>query len=99
MKNLTSLAIVDVMFGEDDRATATALINHALGEARRESADVCACMLNELSPYYPTLKRHGFLRTPETFTLILHEPPASPHRLSEAPPADWHLTWFDHDFV
>ena len=99
MKQLTSLAVVDVLFAANDHGVANALINAALREAKRKSVDVVACLLSADGPYYRAFKRNLFLRTPESFTLILHEPPDAKHRLSDAPPADWHLTWFDHDFV
>lgn len=99
MKRLTSLAVVDVLFAADDHGIANALINATLREARQEAADVVACLLNPASRYYLAFKRNLFLRTPESFTLILHEPPDARHGLAAATPADWHLTWFDHDFV
>ncbi len=99
MKEFTSHAIVDILFAPDDKATGNALVNTALDEARAESADVCACLLNPQGQYYRFFRNRGFFRTPESFTLIVHEPPNCRHRPTEIRPADWHLTWFDHDFV
>jgi hypothetical protein len=99
MKELKSLAIVDVLFAPGDTAVGNALVNRALDEAKAARADVCACLLNPLGSYYAFFKKRWFLKTPEAFTLIVHEPPNSSLRLAEIAPADWHLTWFDHDYV
>jgi hypothetical protein len=99
MKDLTSLAVVDILFAPDDEPAGDALLARAIDEAYAAGADVCACLVNPQGRYFSFLKKRGFLRTPETFTLILHEPPDSPKRLAEVPAADWHLTWFDHDYV
>jgi hypothetical protein len=99
MKDLTSLAIVDMLFDAGDQAAGDALLGRAIDEAYAAGADVCACLINPLGRYFAFLKQRGFFRTPESFTLILHEPPDSPKRVADIPPADWHLTWFDHDYV
>lgn len=99
MKQLTSLAIVDVLFEPGERGVANALINAALREAHEQSADLVSVLLNGASPYYRAFRSNLFLPTPESFTLILHEPAGAPLGLCSAAPADWHLTWFDHDFV
>lgn len=99
MKDLTALAIVDILFAPGDEATCNVLINVALNEARNTSADVCACLLNPESGYYRYFKKRLFVRTPESFTVILHEPKEPKHYLSDAQPAQWHFTWFDHDYV
>jgi hypothetical protein len=99
MKDLTALAIVDILFAADDKATGNALINRALDEARTEAVDVCACLLSTDDPYYPLFKKRLFVRTPESFTVIVHEPKQPKLHLTQTKPADWHFTWFDHDFV
>jgi hypothetical protein len=99
MKTLASLAIVDILFAADDTAAGDALLARAIDEAYAARVDVCACLVNPHGRYCELLRKRGFLKTPESFTLIVHEPPDSPHRLADVPPADWHLTWFDHDFV
>lgn len=99
MKDLTALAIVDILFAPGDEATCNVLINVALDEARKASADVCACLLNPEGGYYRYFKKRLFVRTPESFTVILHEPKEPKHHLAQAQPAEWHFTWFDHDFV
>ena len=93
------MAIVDILFAPDDKVAGDALLGRAIDDGYAAGVDVCACLLNPLGPYYGFLKKRGFLKTPETFTLIVHEPPNSVHKLTEIPPADWHLTWFDHDYV
>jgi len=99
MKELTTVAVVDLLFAEGDEAAGDALLARAIDEAYAAGADVCACLVNPLGRYFSFLKKRGFFKTPESFTLILHEPPNSPKRVCDIPPADWHLTWFDHDYV
>jgi hypothetical protein len=99
MKELTALAVVDILFDPADTAAGNALVNTALDQVRHANADVCAAIVNPHGPYLALLKRHGFIRTPESFTVIVHDPNDQPLNLTAIPPADWHFTWFDHDFV
>jgi hypothetical protein len=64
-----------------------------------EGVDIAVTMLSEHSPLRPLLRRWGFVASPEQFTLVLHEPRATRQNLAARPPQDWHVTWFDHDFV
>ncbi|MGB7157925.1 MAG: hypothetical protein WBD40_07650 [Tepidisphaeraceae bacterium] len=99
MKDLTALAVVDILFSPDDEATANVLINVALEEAKKQRVDVCVALLNPQGRYYPLLRNRLFVKTPETFTVILHEPRQPRHHLTATKASDWHFTWFDHDFV
>jgi hypothetical protein len=92
MKRYDVLALVDMLFeGEAGRA----LLRAVLDEAGRAGAQLCACMAPPASPLAGLLKRNLFVKTPEAFTLIVHQPKDSPLDLR----GPWHLTWFDHDFV
>jgi len=44
----------------------------------------------------PVLKRYIYLKTPESFSLVFHEPKEA---LPDFDFEKWHLTWFDHDYV
>lgn len=99
MKDLTALAVVDVLFAPGDESTCNTLINVALEQARAASADVCACLLNPEGSFYRYFARRLFVRTPESFTVILHEPKEPRQHLGDTRAAQWHFTWFDHDYV
>jgi hypothetical protein len=92
MKRYDVLALVDILFESE---AGRALVRKTLDEAGKARVDFCACMINPVSPLAGMLKRNLFLKTPESFTLIVHQPKDSSLKLA----GDWHLTWFDHDFV
>lgn len=98
MREFSTLAIVDILCDPADIAAADALLAAVHEEAKRRRVDLVSAALTPSSPFRPLLARWGFMRTPEFFTLITHEPKGAP-RISGHPAEDWHLTWFDHDFV
>ena len=99
MREFETLAIVDILFDLDRPAAGHALLRQVHGIAVSEGVDMAVTLLSEHSPFRRVLRRWGFLKTPEQFTLITHEPKNGRHRLTERPFTDWHVTWFDHDFV
>ena len=99
MREFETLAVVDLLFDMDRPDVGHALLRRAHQLAISEGVDIAVAMLNELSPFRRILRLWGFLESPEQFTLILHERKDAPHRLATRPPQDWHVTWFDHDFV
>jgi hypothetical protein len=100
MKDLDTLAIVDLAFDPADGAAGKALIGHCDREARRLRVEAAAAILNPASPLLPYLQRSGFLKSPEAFTLVVHTPHARTDlNLTTAEFPHWHLTWFDHDYV
>lgn len=99
MQSFDALGIVDILFDLKRPAVGHALLRQIHRLAVRSGVDLTAAMMGKQSPYRWFLHRWGFLPTPETFTVILHEPRNSPRRLSARPATDWHVTWFDHDFV
>jgi hypothetical protein len=100
LKHLTALAVVDLAFDPADRAAGRALLRRADDEAKRARVDVAATIANPHSPLTPFLRRAGYLRTPESFTLVVHAPKdAPPPALTPDLFARWHLTWFEHDYV
>jgi hypothetical protein len=93
------LAIVDLLYEVGRPAVGHALLRQVHAIARGEGVDLSVTMISNKSPYLPLLRKWGFLATPEKFTLITHEPKNGRHRLNDRPFSDWHVTWFDHDFV
>ena len=100
LKHLSALALVDIAFDPADRAAGAALMRRCDREAARGRVDVAATIINPASPFTASLRRAGYLTTPETFTLVVHAPKdAPPPAFDERLFARWHLTWFEHDYV
>lgn len=93
------LAIVDILYSSERRDAGYALFRKIHDLALKIRADLSVCLLNPDSPFLPTLKRHGFLKTPEGFSLIVHEPEGGDVKFKPGSFEQWHLTWFDHDYV
>lgn len=100
LKHLSALALVDFAFDPDDTAVGHALLRRCDHEAVKAGVDVSATIVNPASPFAPILRRTGFLKTPEAFTLVVHAPKDAPPPAFNADLfARWHLTWFEHDYV
>ena len=97
MKGLRTLAIVDICFAFDRSDLAHAILSVIDAKAIEAGADVIAvlCGAKQLSRH---LRRFLYLRSPEHFTLVVHE--RKNHLgVGACPIDDWFVTWFDHDFV
>jgi hypothetical protein len=99
MREFDTLAIVDILFDIDRPGIGHALLRTIHQLALSEGVDIAVTMLSEHSPFLRVLRGWGFIESPEQFTLVLHEPKNGPHQLAARPAVDWHVTWFDHDFV
>jgi predicted N-acetyltransferase YhbS len=99
MNRFDVLAIVDILFSPDRIDAGKALLNAVHKIALQLNVEMSACMLNPYSPLCPILKKYGYLKTPETFSLFIHEPKGTSPHFSEDSFEKWHLTWFDNDAV
>ena len=99
MQGFDTLALVDLVFPPERPEVGHSLLAAAHRVAVAARVDMAVCMLNPHSPLLPALRRCGYLEAPEAFTLMVHVPPQSPARLDENLFRQWHLTWFDHDYV
>jgi hypothetical protein len=100
MRDFDCMAVVDIMFSPERRDVGAALLNRVHEEAVASDVDMSACMLNPHSPLLRSFRRWGYFKTPECFTFIIHEPRGAPRPIhGEFPFSQWHLTWFDHDYV
>lgn len=99
MKRFDVLAIVDILFSPDRVDVGTSLINAVHKIAMQLNVDMSACLLNPYDPLCPILIKCGYFKTPETFSLIVHQPNGTKPNFSEDSFDKWHLTWFDHDAV
>ena len=98
LKGFDVLVIVDLFFDPGRHDVGRALVSRAHRVALAERVDMSVCLMNGTDPLLPVLERAGFMRTPESLTLIVHEPRGNADRISSAALEDWHLTWFDHDY-
>jgi hypothetical protein len=97
MKGLHALAIVDICFAFDRRDLARAILTVIDAKAIEAGVDVVSilCGAKQLSRH---LRRFLYLRSPEYFTLVVHERETQ-LGVGASPIDDWFVTWFDHDYV
>lgn len=99
MNSFDVLAIVDILFSPARIDAGRSLLNAVHKIAIQLDVEMSACLLNQFDPLLPVLKKCGYLKTPETFSLFVHEPKGIKPHFSEASFDKWHLTWFDNDVV
>lgn len=97
LRGFHSLAIVDLCFDFQDRAVSRAVFREIDRLALEENVDLCAMLVGS-SEVEAMLRRELYLRSPESFTLVVHEP-KNGVGVAQSKMKDWYVTWFDHDFV
>jgi predicted N-acetyltransferase YhbS len=98
MGEFRTLALVDIFFDPSRTDVGVALLRKAHEMAVSLEVELASCLIAPQSPLYPVIRRAGFMRTKESFELMVHQP-KGPMPLGSADFASWHLTWFDHDYV
>lgn len=98
MKGFESLAIVDLGCLQRDREVQHALLAKAHELALRYEVDVCATVQNPALDIAGTLHRHGYLDSPESFTLCTNDT-TDGEKLDNATLPRWFVSWFDNDYV
>jgi hypothetical protein len=99
MKELDVLAIVDILFSPKRPDIGKALLSVVHELAVYMQVDVSACLLNPHGPLCKIFRKCGYLKTPESFSLFVHEPKGADRQFREDTFSKWHLTWFDNDAV
>ncbi len=99
MNRFDVLAIVDILFSPDRIDAGKALIDAVHKIAVQLDVEMSACLLNPYDPLCPILKKCGYFKTPETFSLFVHEPKGTRPHFKGDTFDKWHLTWFDNDAV
>lgn len=99
MNQFDVLAVVDILFPPDRTDAGKALLNTVHKIATQLHVEMSACLLNSHDPLNPVLKKCGYIKTPETFSLFVHEPKGTKPHFNEDSFNKWHLTWFDNDAV
>jgi hypothetical protein len=91
------LAIVDLCFDFRNRDVSRAVFREVDRLALEENVDVSA-MLVASTDVEALLRRELYLRSPESFTFVVHEP-SNALGVAKSKMGDWYVTWFDHDYV
>jgi hypothetical protein len=99
MLGFDSLGIVDVVYPFDRPEIGRALLARVHRDAAASGVTFAACMTAPRGPLGVLLRRAGFLRAPEGFSMILHEPKDRPSSFPSDALDRWYVTWFDHDYV
>jgi GNAT superfamily N-acetyltransferase len=89
-----STAIVDLL--ALDEGALHALVEKGVQHSRAAAADLLSFMVPKTHPYYRSLKRGGFLRSPKAFTFMIF----SHAKEKNLPRLDgWYVTWGDTDVL
>ncbi|HEX3551356.1 MAG TPA: hypothetical protein VHT53_13310 [Candidatus Elarobacter sp.] len=99
MLGFDSLGIVDIAYPFDRPAVGRALLARVHRDAVAEGVAFTACMTGPSGPLGALLRRAGYVRAPEGFRMIVHEPKGVPSRFPDTALDGWYVTWFDHDYV
>ncbi|HEY2217284.1 MAG TPA: GNAT family N-acetyltransferase [Solirubrobacteraceae bacterium] len=97
LQGIPSLALLDLMVVDGEERTLGLLYRTIADQARRLGVEAVVTMMSKHSAKRYRLARHGFLKSPFTFKLIvkaLREDISAEDLCSEA---DWHLMWIDSD--
>jgi len=99
MREFKTLAMVDFLYDWDNERAAKALLAAVHQRALALQVDLVSVIHTEDSPLRGVLRGAGFLKTPESFTLVINQPPKNPTPIGPEHYKSWHATWFDHDVV
>lgn len=99
MKDFSTIAIVDLVWDLSDIKYANSLIRFACTFAQQQNVDLVSILISPVDELLNELKRCGFLKSPEKFTLVVNYPKSKKLFLDENYDKKWFVSWFDHDFV
>jgi N-acetylglutamate synthase-like GNAT family acetyltransferase len=99
MNGFNVLAIVDIMYSPEEPDKGIALLNAVHTVAVDLNVDMTSCLLTPQDPFYPVLRKCGYLKTPTAMALFVHEPEGATSGISEKSLEKWHITWLDHDSI
>lgn len=99
MKGYLTVAIVDLVVGDEDAKTRSVLIKHAVKFAKSNGVDLIATLGNPTPGHELLAMRKGFIRTREEFSLLIYSASDFFKDPNVIRGENWHISWFDHDFV
>jgi GNAT superfamily N-acetyltransferase len=92
--NFNSAVIIDLL--AVDEGTLFMLVERGIQHSRQEGADLLGFMVPKGHPYYKTLRKKGFLRSPKTFQFMVFPHSNKKIFLSRE---KWYVTWGDTDVI
>lgn len=99
MKQFLCLALVDIVVRNDNKRIFSALMKKCISFARLQKADLIASALTDHDPLKNLFYSAGFFRSQEKFTIVGHFPKNGFVNFKNFPFTDFHINWFDHDYV
>lgn len=96
MKTYDVLAVVDLFFLPGHRKAGKRLFYEIHRRSVQKKVDMAVCLLGPESYISRMLGRAGFIKSPGFFTSVINTPGGIKDFTG---PKDWHMTWFDHDYV
>jgi hypothetical protein len=99
MKGFLSVAIIDIVVFNDDKNVFKALVNKSILYARQSNAELVVSAITDHDGLKNSFQRSGFVKTREQFTIVGHFPKNGRLKFSEFNFSDFHINWFDHDYV
>ena len=99
MQEFSSLAIVDLLCDYRETKVFDALMYKTHQLAKQLKVDLVSTISNPNSNFLSLFQKKGFWKTPEYFTLVADQPKDSPIVFPQNLGKDWHINWFDHDYI
>jgi hypothetical protein len=99
MKKLSCLAIVDIVILNDKKNVFNALMKKSIDFARKRKADLISTALTDHDQLKSSFYSAGFFKSQEKFIIVGHFPKVGDVKNSDFTFSDFHINWFDHDYV
>lgn len=99
MKGYQTVAIVDLVVGDEDVNTRSALLKYAVKFAKNNGVDLIAALGNPIPGHELLAMKMGFIKTREEFSLLIYTTSDFFNEPNMIRGENWHISWFDHDFV
>ena len=99
IKELTCTMIVDIVVKDNNKEVLYSLLNKCKDLSKNSNADVMAYAATVHDDILNLIKRFGFIKSPEYFTIVGHFNNNSNFIIGKFDFSDFHINWFDHDYV
>lgn len=99
MKQFSCVTIVDLVVLEGDKKSFNALMKKCISFARGHNVDLVVSALTDHDVLKSYFYSTGFFRSQEKFTIVGHFPKKEFLKFTNFKFTDFHINWFDHDYV
>jgi hypothetical protein len=99
MKDFYVLAIVDLVVMPNDQTSFLALMEECVGYAKSQGVDLIATALTEHDENLDNFRKKGFFCTGQKFNILGKASTIKGVTMDEDFFLEWHINWFDHDYV